>query len=212
MTSFELRLLARALEWPDTVQRGVQAVMSVADRVRFGRFPADDRELRRALEPPIGVRTDTEILIQLARRMGASLPEGEELLREMDRVVGWNWGRPQPRGLSPAPKPSAAAVPAGFLLDAAPQLFHSGSVTTRSRLLQDLSPTVAVRINPSDARSLGVTRGEVVEISSPHGEVLMRARLDRSVRRGTPIWSVRSARSSVPRHVARAPTSCSARR
>jgi hypothetical protein len=50
MTSFELRLLARALEWPDTVQRGVQAVMSVADRVRFGRFPADDRELRRALE------------------------------------------------------------------------------------------------------------------------------------------------------------------
>ena len=143
------------------------------------------RPLRRALEPPSGAWTDTAILTQLARRMGASLPEGDELLREMDRVVGWNWGRPQPRGLSPAPQPSAAAVPAGFLLDAAPGLFHSGSVTMRSDLLQDLSPTVAVRLNPADARSLGVTRGEVVAVASRLGEVLLRARLDRKVRRGT---------------------------
>jgi hypothetical protein len=50
MTSFELRLLARAQEWPDGVQRGIQTVMSIADRVRFGRFPADDNELRRALD------------------------------------------------------------------------------------------------------------------------------------------------------------------
>jgi anaerobic selenocysteine-containing dehydrogenase len=76
-------------------------------------------------------------------------------------------------------------VASGFLLDAAPQLFHSGSVTTRSRLLQELSPTVAVRLNPADARSLGVSRGEVVAVSSDHGEILLRARLDRAVRRGT---------------------------
>jgi len=50
MTSFELRLLARQQDWPEDVQRGIQAVMSVADRVRFGRFATDDRELRRAVE------------------------------------------------------------------------------------------------------------------------------------------------------------------
>jgi hypothetical protein len=50
MTSFELRLLARKQEWPEDVQRGIQAVMSVADKVRFGRFAADDSELRRAIE------------------------------------------------------------------------------------------------------------------------------------------------------------------
>ncbi len=50
MTSFELRLLARKQEWPEDVQRGIQAVMSVADRVRFGRFAADDSELRRVVE------------------------------------------------------------------------------------------------------------------------------------------------------------------
>lgn len=143
------------------------------------------RALQRALEPPGGVRSDTVILTELARRMGGSLPNGDDLLLEMDRVIGWGWGRPQPKQLSPALPPRAGAVASGFLLDAAPQLFHSGSVTTRSRLLQELSPTVAARLNPADARSLGVSRGEVVEVSSGHGEILLRARLDRAVRRGT---------------------------
>lgn len=143
------------------------------------------RPLRRALDPPDGAWPDAAILGELARRMGASLPGGDELRQEMEVVVGWDWGRPRARRLSPAPQPRAAAVASGFLLDAAPQLFHSGSVTTKSRLLQELSPTVAVRINPFDAKSLGVTRGEVVEVSSGLGEILMRARLDRSVRRGT---------------------------
>jgi len=143
------------------------------------------RPLRKALAPPDGVRPDTVILTELARRMGAGLPSGEELLTEIDRVVGWRWGRPKPRRLPPVAQPKAAAVASGFLLDAAPQLFHSGSVTTRSALLQELSPTVAVRLNPADARALGVTRGEVVAVSGGRGEVLLRARLDRSVRRGT---------------------------
>jgi len=143
------------------------------------------RPLRRALDPPEGVRSDTVILTEIARRMGAALPGGDDLKTEMDRVVGWNWGRSQPRRLSAVSQPRAAAVSSGFLLDAAPQLFHSGSATTRSALLQDLSPTVAVRLNPVDARALGVTRGEVVAVSSENGEVLLRARPDRTIRQGT---------------------------
>jgi hypothetical protein len=50
MTSFELRLLARRQEWPDPVQRGIHTVMTLSDRVRFGRFPSDEGELRRAIE------------------------------------------------------------------------------------------------------------------------------------------------------------------
>ena len=50
MTSFELRLLARRLRWPESVQRGVQDVMRVADGTRFGRLPSSDGELLRAME------------------------------------------------------------------------------------------------------------------------------------------------------------------
>jgi hypothetical protein len=50
MTSFELRLLARRQDWPDPAQRGIHSVMGLSDRVRFGRFPADENEMRRAIE------------------------------------------------------------------------------------------------------------------------------------------------------------------
>lgn len=50
MTTFELRIMAREAGWPETVQRGIQGAMGVADRVRFGRISAEDRELRQAIE------------------------------------------------------------------------------------------------------------------------------------------------------------------
>jgi hypothetical protein len=50
MTSFELRLLARRLGWSDTVRRGLQEVMAVADSVRFGRLATDEARLRGAVD------------------------------------------------------------------------------------------------------------------------------------------------------------------
>jgi len=143
------------------------------------------RPLRRALEPPAGVRSDGEIVSEIALRMGGKLPAAEGLTDELDRVVGWSWSRPVIVNLPPAPPPRASVRPSGFFLDAAPQLFHSGSTTTRSALLQELSPTIAARLNPADAASIGVARGEVVEVSSGRRELLLRARLDRSTSPGT---------------------------
>jgi predicted molibdopterin-dependent oxidoreductase YjgC len=143
------------------------------------------RPLRRALEPPGGVRADGEILSEIALRMGGRLPTAGEVLDEIDRVVGWSWSRPVAVGLPSAPPPRPLVQPSGFFLDAAPQLFHSGSTTTRSALLQELSPTIAARLNPVDAAAIGVARGEVVEVSGRRGELLLRARLDRTTSRGT---------------------------
>jgi hypothetical protein len=50
MTSFELRLMARRLGWSDTVRRGLQEVMAVADSVRFGRLATDETRLRGAVD------------------------------------------------------------------------------------------------------------------------------------------------------------------
>jgi hypothetical protein len=60
MTSFELRLLTRKLGWPGSIQRGVQSVMGTTDRVRFGRFPTDEQELRRA----IATARDTGVAVE----------------------------------------------------------------------------------------------------------------------------------------------------
>jgi anaerobic selenocysteine-containing dehydrogenase len=72
-----------------------------------------------------------------------------------------------------------------MLLDVSPQLFHSGSVTRRSRLLQELAPTVAARLSPADARELGVENEETIRVVVDEREALLRARIDRTVRRGT---------------------------
>ncbi len=60
MTSFELRLLARNLGWPEKIQRGIQTVMGTADRVRFGRMAADDVELGRAIDLALETALDLE--------------------------------------------------------------------------------------------------------------------------------------------------------
>jgi anaerobic selenocysteine-containing dehydrogenase len=76
-----------------------------------------------------------------------------------------------------------------MLLDVAPQLFHSGSVTRRSRALQELAPTEAAHISPSDAEELGVRNGDAIRVAAGERELLARARLDGTVRRGTVVAS-----------------------
>jgi len=77
MTSFELRLLARKLGWPETIQRGIQAVMGTADRVRFGRVAADDIELGRTID----LALDTALALEEHLR-----PEEDE--SELEEAAG----------------------------------------------------------------------------------------------------------------------------
>jgi hypothetical protein len=60
MTSFELRLMARRLGWPESTQRLVQRVMGVADGVRFGRRPSSDLELRSAVDQALDAARSLE--------------------------------------------------------------------------------------------------------------------------------------------------------
>jgi len=143
------------------------------------------RPLNRVRTPPLSLPQDGQIFVELARRLGCALPRGEDLRREMERL--------QRRPHTPATlrryevicPPMQPRVRPGMLLDVSPQLFHSGSVTRRSRLLQELAPTVAARLSPADARELGVENEEAIRIVVNEREALLRARLDRTVRRGT---------------------------
>lgn len=143
------------------------------------------RPLRRAVPPPPGLPGDGELLRELAHRVGSPVPTAVELAAEMDRAVGWSPSVGSVVRLEPAPPPERRSGWSGFLLDGSPQLFHSGSVTTRSEALCELSPPVAIRLNPDDALRLGVGGGDVISVSGESGELLLRARIDRTVRAGT---------------------------
>jgi len=152
------------------------------------------RRLRRVPTGPDGVPQDGEIFAELARRLGPGFPANEILDDEMERLAGWPRERPELRRFVPAGRAVERPGWTGILLDASPQLFHSGSVTLRSRRLQSLSPTVAVRISPADARTLKVETGEALRVATGERELLLRARLDRTVRRGTVVVPWHSGR------------------
>ena len=116
------------------------------------------RRLRRALAPPVPLPGDGDLLRQLGARLGLEIPVGERLQDEMNRVVGWPHPPAVLRRLLPVPQPGARLGWSGILLDGSPHLFHSGSVTTRSAILRELAPPIALRLHPDDALELDVWR------------------------------------------------------
>lgn len=154
---------------------------------------ADGRFLsyRRVLDPPGEARQDAEIIHGLAARLGVTLKTTDSLSNDVQSLVE---SRKEVRHLRALPPPKSVSLPQGFLLDPAPQLFHSGSTTRRSALLEELSPSVAVRLSPRDAQALGVVGGQTVRLVQDGTEVLLRARLDRRVPQGvvTAPWTSRS--------------------
>lgn len=155
------------------------------------------RPLRPVLDPPAPLPSDRELFIELARRLGSNLPPEERMIEELDALVDFRPRGGGSRCFEPVPPPLRRPAWSGILLDASPQLFHSGSVTNRSAALEALSPSEAVRIAPADAARLGVGNGQMVRVSSGPREVLLRVRLDRTVRPGTivSLWN-RGGRSA----------------
>jgi len=143
------------------------------------------RLLSRVRTPPLPLPQDGQIFFELARRLGATLPQGKALEDEIGRLVSWPHPKSALERYEAVGPPIPPRSPSGMLLDVSPQLFHSGSVTSRSRLLQELAPTVAARLSPTDAREMGVENGETIRVVAEDREVLLRARIDRTVRRGT---------------------------
>ena len=144
--------------------------------------------VRRTLRPvrnPPALPRDGDLFVELARRLGSTLPQGEALQRELAQLLLWPHGKVPVRRFDAVSPPIRHPAWSGMLLDVSPQLFHCGSVTKRSRRLQELAPTLVVRLCPDDARDLAVRNGDPVRVSAGERDLLLRARVDATVRRGT---------------------------
>jgi formate dehydrogenase major subunit len=62
--------------------------------------------------------------------------------------------------------------------------WHTGSMTRRAKALDAIEPEAFVEIHPDDAKSLGVTTGDWLRVSSRRGSIRVRARLGHGVARG----------------------------
>ena len=143
------------------------------------------RPLVQVFSPRGPLPQDGDIFSRLARMEGGDLPGGEALEREMESLVRWPRRKNIARAFEAVGTPAEAPARGEVLLDPSPQLFHSGTLTSRSPNLSTLSPRLAVRMHPEDASRAGLTTGEMVRVSCGERELILRARLDRTVRPGT---------------------------
>ncbi|MCZ6552803.1 MAG: formate dehydrogenase subunit alpha, partial [SAR324 cluster bacterium] len=63
--------------------------------------------------------------------------------------------------------------------------WHTGVMTRRSRALDAIEPEAFVELHPEDARASNVNEGDWVRVASRRGEIVLRARVRDSTRRGS---------------------------
>ncbi len=142
--------------------------------------------LRAAAAGPGRARADREIFALLAARLGTMLSyaTSEELLAEMRGTVpDLESGvlspiPPVPARDAPVPASVGPAVPSpALLLVLTDHLFTQGSTTGRCRGVTDLAGAPHCLVHPDDAAGLGVAHRDLVELTTPHGSVVLLAQV-----------------------------------
>ncbi len=84
---------------------------------------------------------------------------------------------------------SPAEMPNGefpFVLSTGRQLyqFHTGTMTRKSRVINQISPTGYVEIHVDDADRLGIAHGDTVKVTTSRGNVVTKAKVTTNIERG----------------------------
>ncbi len=162
-----------------------------------------------AVRPSAGVRPDWEIIGELMSRFGSPTRiDGLAAVQaEIEKVIpayagignggpergGFRWAAEAPPSEGAAPGPSgvrgaggggggSAAVTSGargLRLLTSPMLFSTGAMAAESKAIQAAGPQAYAEIHPDAAAALGVSEGEVVNLSSPRGKISVPVRVDR---------------------------------
>lgn len=181
------------------------------------------QRVRKAINPPGNARTDQEIIIFLANKMGYPMQynSAEEVFEEIRHLTpsyaGMTYSRLENQGLQwPCPaddhpgtaylhrgrfsrglgkfhsvefKPPAETPDADYPLilttGRSYYHYHTGTMTRRSRALNEFVPEAWVEINPALAEKIGIQEGEQVKLSSRRGEIKVKAVLTDRVRADT---------------------------
>jgi len=100
---------------------------------------------------------------------GTKILHRERFARGMGRLSPVEW-------LPPAEQPDAQ-YPLVLTTGRVLYHYHAGSMTRRSKGLNEIYPEGFVEINPLDARALGINDGDMVKVSSRRGQVTAKAQV-----------------------------------
>ncbi|HEX3550104.1 MAG TPA: molybdopterin-dependent oxidoreductase [Candidatus Elarobacter sp.] len=122
-----------------------------------------------AVRAPDGVPADGDLVVELAERLGVTLPMPHELeakVRELVRTP------PGPPGDPVYRRPTAAAAPDALRVIVDSAIFTGGGTLAHDAAITELRPQPRAVLSPATARALGVTDGDRVDAAATHGHVL----------------------------------------
>jgi NADH-quinone oxidoreductase subunit G len=198
-------VIVQDLARTDTVVRHADVVLPVAARQeRPGtstNWEGRKQRFSRAIDGPDLVQEDWEILVQMAAMLGHDLGfnDLDALRAEMSRVAR----RDAPHALPPAVDAdtgpgedadrSAAATADGFAVVARPLLLDRGTMLTGATDLLATARPATVELAPSDAASLDLTDGDLVELSGAGGTLRLPVAVATDVLPGTVVVPTNSS-------------------
>jgi NADH-quinone oxidoreductase subunit G len=146
-------------------------------------FAGDVLPVAGSVVPPAGVLADGDLIVELAERLGVTLP-----LPELDAKVRELVRTPPPASSgAPSFRRATAAAPEGALrviADAA--IFTGGGTLAFDATIRELHARPHARINPATARALGLADGEQVNVAGDGGATLYNlvVRIDEHIAEG----------------------------
>jgi formate dehydrogenase major subunit/NADH-quinone oxidoreductase subunit G len=217
-------LVVHELFLTETAKRASVVFPAAAAAERGGSFTNSERRqqrVRKAVDSPGQARPDGDILLAVAKALGADWPyaTGADALGDLVRGIHGDAGMtvkgiPEAgvlcqRDLAGGLPESAAGfvVPDGtpapaatdgypLALEIGTVLYHSGTLSVRSPQLKAVFPGAIVELSAQDAKTLAVKGGETVNIASPAGTIAALAKVGKNVQPG---------RAFVPFHFEDAP-------
>ncbi|MGF1628056.1 MAG: formate dehydrogenase subunit alpha [Kiloniellaceae bacterium] len=89
-----------------------------------------------------------------------------------------------PAGLVPPAEVPDADYPLVLTTGRLLEHWHTGAMTRRSRVLDNLEPEAVASLNPRQLRSMGLEPGDMVKVATRRGEIALYVRSDRDVPEG----------------------------
>ncbi|MFP4348192.1 MAG: formate dehydrogenase subunit alpha [Desulfococcaceae bacterium] len=210
----------------ETARKADVVLPSLCFAEKDGTFTNTERRvqrIRKAVDGPAGVKTDWEIICEIATRMGYEMKyeNSEAIMAEIaavtpsyggityDRIAyeGIQWPCPDtehpgtpilhkdqfPIGLGnfhaidyiPPAEPTDEEYPLKLTTGQVLYQYRTGTMTRKSAGLNFKAPESFVEISTADARAYGIQNGDMVEMASRRGSILVRVKVSTKAVNGT---------------------------
>jgi NADH-quinone oxidoreductase subunit G len=172
----------------ETVQHAdvVFAVASLAEKSgHVTNLEGRQQAFAQAVEPPVGVMSDAQILAELASALGKAnviSDDVDQLFAHLDRlqsearVLRGNQPLPRPK-IDPSQASDPKAAPGTLLIIPIPRLYAGGGAAAHDPGIAPMRPAPFGIFHPEDATRLGIEAGDFVRLTGAGGSIEVRAQV-----------------------------------